>query len=803
MAGSGMSTGAVVSVAELLAHDAWVQRLARTLVAGHAVVDAADVAQETWRRVLAQLPRHRGHLRAWLASIARNVVRRGRRDDATRARHEARAGEDGAALPLSPPAAEVVERVLLQRRVADAVLALDEPYPGLFTSIETRKPSLRTNRLPEQIRGKRGAFGVGNSSEQGVLFASGSSRRVLAAFDEPETTSDGGAVLLQAVDRRMGLTARLAGAVRERVGGERNAESAITRSEENSGRARLALVNRSGYRSTLLLRFFDDLAPGAIAERTAVPVETVKTRLKRGLAQLRNHMQREFAGDERSLNAALLFLGGNTLVVSKAMKVGFAASALIALAATLPLLVRSGGRTPDGATMQTPLATPAEVRAHAGESATASEADRSDDLGAPVAVREEVTHLRPDQLLVEVIDAVTRAPVAGARVAWADQSELGKLRERQGGAEPHDDTELLHRFGATGVTDRRGRLVIARPGSIASFSAEHDGRWALCRDVGMKRAESVTLELSADDCVRVKVVDRGGRPVPDVAVAFGGEGLNLGNQSRRAWTRAPDGVALIRDLRAYLHGFSGNDRPWCVMLLVPSLDAVTARVDPERPPKEPLVLTLPDGGSMTFSFTRRDLKPVDVPLDVGLVAFPWLDPAMGGGSVSRRSLLERTLHTRDGKLDLACIGPGVDLWVTAKIDGALVAQEHFLRGPVRAGEHVDVTLHADVGPVRFLGELVNDAEQALYATEFSLHLAALGVEGGARGAKELLRAAGRTDRSGRFELLIDVPGPLGTEVRFELFVSLDGDTTTVIPMRHRVVDCSAPIDIGRVVVPRS
>lgn len=56
---------------------------------------------------------------------------------------------------------------------------------------------------------------MGNSSEQGVLFASGSSRRVLAAFDEPETTSDGGAVLLQAVDRRMGLTARLADAVRE------------------------------------------------------------------------------------------------------------------------------------------------------------------------------------------------------------------------------------------------------------------------------------------------------------------------------------------------------------------------------------------------------------------------------------------------------------------------------------------------------------------------------------------------------------------------------------------------------------
>lgn len=41
------------------------------------------------------------------------------------------------------------------------------------------------------------------------------------------------------------------------------------------------------YRGTLLQRYFEDLTPSEIAERTHVPLATVKTRLQRGLARLR------------------------------------------------------------------------------------------------------------------------------------------------------------------------------------------------------------------------------------------------------------------------------------------------------------------------------------------------------------------------------------------------------------------------------------------------------------------------------------------------------------------------------------
>lgn len=49
------------------------------------------------------------------------------------------------------------------------------------------------------------------------------------------------------------------------------------------------------YREVVRLRFFDDLGPGAIAERLGLPVETVRTRLKRGLSRLQRELQRRRA----------------------------------------------------------------------------------------------------------------------------------------------------------------------------------------------------------------------------------------------------------------------------------------------------------------------------------------------------------------------------------------------------------------------------------------------------------------------------------------------------------------------------
>ncbi len=60
------------------------------------------------------------------------------------------------------------------------------------------------------------------------------------------------------------------------------------------------------YRETLLLRYFDELAPREIAERQGVPGGTVRSRITRGVELLRERFDREADGDRRAWALALL-----------------------------------------------------------------------------------------------------------------------------------------------------------------------------------------------------------------------------------------------------------------------------------------------------------------------------------------------------------------------------------------------------------------------------------------------------------------------------------------------------------------
>lgn len=60
------------------------------------------------------------------------------------------------------------------------------------------------------------------------------------------------------------------------------------------------------YRTVVLLRWFDELPPRAIARRLGLPVETVRTRHKRALADLRARLDRHAGDDRRAWSALLL-----------------------------------------------------------------------------------------------------------------------------------------------------------------------------------------------------------------------------------------------------------------------------------------------------------------------------------------------------------------------------------------------------------------------------------------------------------------------------------------------------------------
>lgn len=109
----------------------------------------------------------------------------------------------------------------------------------------------------------------------------------------------------------------------------------VERARRHVVKALLAL--EEPYRSAILYRFYDDLPPRKIARRLGVPVETVKTRIQRGLDQLRNRLDREYGAQAAwclpLATAAGLKLTGTSgavltgvIAMSLKLKIGIAAA---------------------------------------------------------------------------------------------------------------------------------------------------------------------------------------------------------------------------------------------------------------------------------------------------------------------------------------------------------------------------------------------------------------------------------------------------------------------------------------------
>src|SRR6187397_1616757 len=117
-----MDTPSTPPLEELLTHARWARALARQLLRDEQRAD--DVVQEAWLAAVERPPRPGPGLRAWFARLIRNLASNQRRAELRRARHER-----GAAAPeLAAAAAPVVDEFAAQQLVAQALLALDEPY---------------------------------------------------------------------------------------------------------------------------------------------------------------------------------------------------------------------------------------------------------------------------------------------------------------------------------------------------------------------------------------------------------------------------------------------------------------------------------------------------------------------------------------------------------------------------------------------------------------------------------------------------------------------------------------------------
>ena len=96
-------------------------------------------------------------------------------------------------------------------------------------------------------------------------------------------------------------------------------------------------------RETILLRYFEGLAPSEIAKRNGIPIATVKTRLRRGLGQLREALDKRHDGDRATWMSAVTSLAapagngvatGTLLIKGMVMGTMMKVSAAVLVAAT-------------------------------------------------------------------------------------------------------------------------------------------------------------------------------------------------------------------------------------------------------------------------------------------------------------------------------------------------------------------------------------------------------------------------------------------------------------------------------------
>ncbi len=272
----------------------------------------------------------------------------------------------------------------------------------------------------------------------------------------------------------------------------------VERVETQRTVARAVLALDEPYRTTILLRFHEDLPPREISRRTGVPVRTVETRLRRGLERLRRLLDRDHGGDRsRWLASVAVLAEGGASAASAGGRASVPAAGLVAgIAATAVVLI--GGWF--GIRAHGPREEP---RVERGEAAAAAPSD---------APREStgVRVVAPRRAAVAGLDE--RAPLPAGVSAAAIETGL---RGRVLGLDGRPAAGAVVRVAAPS-DERLVSMAVTRTGA--------DGSW---RAVGLPAGAVVRVRARTEDgaCGErsgIEVFDGRVTPVPELPLFPGG-----------------------------------------------------------------------------------------------------------------------------------------------------------------------------------------------------------------------------------------------------------------------------------------
>jgi len=282
------------------------------------------------------------------------------------------------------------------------------------------------------------------------------------------------------------------------------------------------------YRTAVLLRYFLGLEARAIAARQEVPLATVRTRLQRALAQLRERLDREY-GDRASWCAALVTLAdgratSTAWVSTSSLSIGVSAMAMAWKVGAAVLVVgatwwawRTAAQEGEG---------PRAALVASGEAAELVPAPSAPELaqpdgeplpgnrtplpgGAPSArpASPELAARKVTRVEGRIVDAWGQ-PVGGLRIV-----AFGRVPDGSAPAEPAGP-----RVHATTAVD--GSYALDVPGWFIHVESA-DEAWILtCEGLPVGQSEQVRVAMPAL-AIEGIVVDEAGAPVADASVDLG------------------------------------------------------------------------------------------------------------------------------------------------------------------------------------------------------------------------------------------------------------------------------------------
>jgi RNA polymerase sigma-70 factor (ECF subfamily) len=199
------------------------------------------------------------------------------------------------------------------------------------------------------------------------------------------------------------------------------------------------------YRSTILMRYFEELAVQEIAERQSVPVSTVKSRLQRALEILRERMRRENGSSWSHalvglvLPAAAVHSGSvtsvGTGVLAMTMKTKIAGAVALVLCAWFVIhewtALRGGPADPIASSRMGTESSALGVAPSPEQPALETDAktsDRAASAAAPAAQTAAASSALPDTLITGSLLDPAGQPISHAWSAWCTITDANGLR---------------------------------------------------------------------------------------------------------------------------------------------------------------------------------------------------------------------------------------------------------------------------------------------------------------------------------------------------------------------------------------